>query len=301
MLGVEVDRHGADTNRAPIQIQEQLGVANGGVRNRDVAGGNGSPGDAVDVITTETGSARARKVEEVGEEGRGSQNALIGKEETGQHGPREDGCDITEGTSQERSTEEEDGRLGESDASPQPTAAEHEQDLKKRQGAPATKPKHGDGAARVRNSEARSTRRLTLPAPASSFPARTHSELPSFYGSSSGHCVRTPCTPGRRRAKNGGIKPASERPMSLDRRGGRHILKTEPRRMTGPHPKLTSPDWWGSLPRKTKTTKTFVWGPWGPQETKSVCELHTRTSKWKGLDRCQGLGEHGPAKLLALS
>lgn len=299
MLGIEVDRHGADTNRenAPIQIQEQLVVANDGVRNRDIAGRNGSPGDAVDVITTETGSERARKMEE--DARKMEEERVRWKKMEEEHGAREDGCDITEGTSQERSTEEEGGRLGESDDSPQPTAAEHQQDLKERQGAPATKLKHG--AARTRNSEARSTRRLTLPAPASSFPARTHSELPPFYGSSFGHCVRTPCMPERRRAKTGGIKPASERPMSLGRTGSRHILKTEPRGMTGPRPKLTSPDWWGSLPRKTKTTKTFVWGPWGPQETKSVCELHTRTSKWKGLDRCQGLGEHGPAKLLALS
>lgn len=315
VLDIEADRQGddADQKMAEIHIQERLDVLNDGKRNRDVAGGNGPPDVSADVITVETGSEQTHKMEGDDERRRGSQNELIEKEENEQHAGRENSCDIAQEPSEECSTAEGDGGSGTSEDTPQSTAAAHQHALEERQKAPATKLKCGD--AHGRNSGTKMTRRLTLPAPALSFPgtlARSCSSdspcmLPSFYGSSIGCRIRTPHTPERHRAKTRagfdirGIKPARERPPSLERTGSRHILKIESRGITGPHPKLMSAESWGSLPRKTKTTKTFVWGPRGPQETKSVCELHTRTSRWKALDWCRGLGEHEPTKMFALS
>ncbi|XP_034162732.2 uncharacterized protein LOC117597849 [Pangasianodon hypophthalmus] len=304
VLDVEADRQDADTDRKnrEIQIQEQLDVWNDGNRNCDVTGGNRPPDDVEDVITVETRSEQNHKMEEDdkdGERQRGSRNERIEKEENEQHGVRENSCDISQEPSEERSSVEEEGRSGKSDDTPQPTAAAHQHVLEERQKTAATKLK--SGAAHVRNSETKMTRRLTLPAPALSFPgppARTHSSpspcvLPSFYGSSFGHRIRAPHTPERHGAKTRpteidfdkrAIKPATERPPSLEWRGSRHVSKMDSSGITGPRPKITSSEWWGSLSRKTKTTKTFVWGPRGPQETKSVCELHTRTNRWRGLD-----------------
>lgn len=298
VLDVEAHRQDADTDRKvteiQIQEQEQLNVCSDGNRSCDVAGGNRPPDDVEDVIPMDTGSEQKHKIEEDGEMQQGSQNELTEKKENEQHGVRENSCEIIQEPIEERSTAEEQERSGKSDDTPQPMAAAHQHVLEERQEASATKLK--SGAARVKNSETKSTRRLTLPAPALSFPgtlARTHSlpsprVVPSFYSSSFGRHIRTPPIPKTRPTGVGfdkrAIKPATERPPNLDRKGSWHVLKMEPRGIIGPRPKIMSSEWWGSLPRKIKTTKTFVWGPRGPQETKSVCELHARTNRWRGLD-----------------
>ncbi|XP_017322957.1 uncharacterized protein LOC108265299 isoform X4 [Ictalurus punctatus] len=290
-----LDAAGTERKIGENQIQERPDVWNDEDNgNRDVTGGNGAPDVVGDVVTTETGSERKHETEEDDdncERRRGSQNELVEKEQHERHGGRENGYDVAE----ERSAVGEEGLPGKSGDAPRLTAEARQCVFEERQNAPATKLK--SGAAHVRNPESKSTRRLTLPAPALSFPgtlARARSSpspcvLPSFYGPPFGRRARTPRTPECHRADGvsfdkRSVKPAPERPPSLDRRGSRHILKTEPRGTTGLCPKIMSSECWGCLSRKTKTTKTFVWGPRGPQETKSVCELHTRTNRWRGLD-----------------
>lgn len=270
MLDVEADRRGADGKPAEIPIQGRLDASDDG--------GNGAPEDAEDVVAMETGSERKRKTGEDGGGRRGSQGERAAKEEQ----LRGNSCDVAQEPSEERGTVEDEGRSGKSDDTPELTVA-----------APATKLKCAD----VRHLETRMTRRRPLPAPALSFPAtlaRTDSsssppcELPSFYGSSFGRRVRAPHAPEPHRAKTG---------VCFDKRG----VKPVPRGITAPRPKITSPEWRESLPRKTKTTKTFVWGPRGPQETKCVCELRARTSAWRRVDWCRGSGDHAPTKMLSES
>ncbi|XP_062854262.1 uncharacterized protein LOC134317492 [Trichomycterus rosablanca] len=129
-------------------------------------------------------------------------------------------------------------------------------------------------------------RRQTLTASALLFPCKYKNTpsspspcvLPSFYGSSFG--VRTPRTPERHRVKlrptrvgsdNTALKPMTESPPCSERgaRGSRPEIMSHER---------------GSVSRKTKTTKTFVWGPEGLQETKCVCELRARMNRCRGSD-----------------
>ncbi|GAA6070897.1 uncharacterized protein LOC113663934 isoform X1 [Tachysurus ichikawai] len=242
-----------------------------------------------DVMTTETGSEQKCNMEENDERRRSSQNELDEKEMNKQGGVREESYDITQEPGEERSTE----HSGKSDDRNQCTADVFEERPK----ALDVKLKSKD-----RNSGQNRTRRPTLPASALFIPgtlARTRSSPspcmpPPYYGSSFGHSIRTPHTPERHRAKTHltgsfsfdkrAIKPVTQKPPSWDRTGNRHVFKTEPRGITGPRPKILSCERWGPLPRKTKTTKTFVWGPRGPQESKSVCELHARTNRWRGED-----------------
>lgn len=290
VLDIEAHREDTDADRKiyKIQIQEQLNMCNDGNQSCDVVGGTRPPDGMEDVIPVDAGSEQKHKMEEDGEIQQGSQTELTEKEENEQHGVRENSCGVTQEPSEEHSTIEEEKRSGKSDDMPQAIAGAHQHVYE------FTKLK--SGAAHVRISETKSTRRLTLPAPALSFPgtlAHTHSSplprvVPSFYGSSFGRRIRTLPVHQTRPTGVGydkrAIKPATERPPSLDRKGSRHVLKTEPRAIIGP--KIMSSEWWGwgSLPRKMKTIKTFMWGPQGPQETKSVCELHTRTNRWRGLD-----------------
>lgn len=276
-----------------IQIQEHLEMLNDENRNHEVAGGSRPPDVVEDVAAIKAESGEMGKMEEDDKDRersqRGSQN------DNDQHGLRENSYEIVQEPNEEQGTVEEERRFGKPDGSSQPMGAEHEYVLAELQ--KATKPK--SEAAPVRKSETNSTRRLTLPAPALLFPgklARTHSSpapsvLPSFYSSSLGHHIKMPHTPDRHRAKTWptgvgfdkrAVKPATRRPPSLDRTGSWHVLKKEPRGITGHRPKIMSSERWGALPCKTKTTKTFEWGPWGPRETKSVCELHVRTSRWRG-------------------
>lgn len=297
MLGVEGDRQDAQTdgNIAPIQIQERLGVLSDGNRICDDTGGDGAPDVAGDVVTLETGSEQRNVMEEEDTEGRrGRLDDLVEKEENQQNGAKQNSREVTQEPSKELVPVEREGRRGKSDDGPQLTGDVPQRVTEEKQKAPDTKLKRGP--AQGRDSETKSMRRPILPAPALSFPgtlARTHSSpspcvLPSFYSSSFGHRIRAPRTPERHRAKTrGGFdkRGANERPASLERRGtSRHVTPNAPRS------KIPSPDWWGSRSQKTKTTKTFMWGPQGPQETKSVCELQTRSNRWRGLDWCRGLG-----------
>lgn len=249
-LNGEEDKQDSETVRktSEIQIQEQLL-------------GNRICDTLKDVVTTETGS-----------DPKGS-------------------YDITQEPSKERGTG---GRSGKLDDTPQCTSHVSQERAK----APATKLK--STAASVRNFEPNSIRRL--PVLASLIPSSlTHTRpslspcvLPSFYGSVLGHRIRTPHSPQPHRAKTlpagsfsfdkRAIKPATQRPLSLVRTGIWHVFKMEPKEITGPRPELTSCERWGPLPRKTKTTKTFVWGPRGPQESKSVCEIQAQTNRWRGVD-----------------
>ncbi|XP_072538733.1 uncharacterized protein [Salminus brasiliensis] len=180
---------------------------------------------------------------------------------------------------------------------------EHQQVLEKRAKAPP--PKLKSGRAHVtpscslgQSSESNSLRRIAHPAPVISFPSpftHTYSSplphtLPSFYGTPFGYSLRTLHTPQPHRAKTRTtsvsldkrvIKNVKELPQSRETKGSRHVSKMEARRTTGPHPKIMSSEW-GAPPCKTKTTKTFVWGPWGPQETKIVCELRTHATRCDG-------------------
>ncbi|KAG7331989.1 hypothetical protein KOW79_003823 [Hemibagrus wyckioides] len=288
----ELDRQDAETDlkTAEIQIGPKADERNEG--KCDVAGGNRTPDVLEDIVTTETGSEQKRKTEECDKRWRGSQNKLAEKEENEQGGVREESPDIAQEPGEEHSTRDEEENSGKSDDIHQHTGDV----LEGRPKAPAVKLK--SEAAHVRNSEHSSTRRLMLPAPALSIPgtiARTRSSptpcvLPPFYGSSFGRQIRTPHTSERHRARTHPVrsfsfdKRAIKHPPSLDRTGNRGVFKTEPRGITGSRPKITSCERWGPLPHKTKTTKTFVWGPRGPQESKSVCELHARTNRWRGAD-----------------
>ncbi|KAF5891285.1 uncharacterized protein DAT39_019010 [Clarias magur] len=290
---LDVGADGQDGRIAEIQTQEHLEVLNDENRNHDVAGGSRPP-DVVEVIAAiKAESGQMGKMEEDDKDSersqRGSQN------DDDQHGVRENSYDIVQEPSEERSTVEEEACSGKPDGSSQPMGAGHEYVLAAIQKTTKLK----SGAAHVRKSETNSTRRLTLPAPVLLFPgklARTHSSPapsvpPSFYSSSLGHHIRTAHTPERHRAKTRptgvgfdkrAANPETRRPPSLDRTGSWHVLKKEPRGITGRRTKIMSSEWWGALPCKTKTTKTFEWGPRGPRETKSVCELHVRTSRWRG-------------------
>ncbi|XP_076849943.1 uncharacterized protein LOC143498921 [Brachyhypopomus gauderio] len=64
------------------------------------------------------------------------------------------------------------------------------------------------------------------------------------------------------------IKPTKKLPHG-PQSTGTHCASKEGIREITRRPKIMR-----SLPCKVKTTKTFVWGSWGPLETKSVCELH---------------------------
>ncbi|KAG9270525.1 hypothetical protein AMEX_G15481 [Astyanax mexicanus] len=180
---------------------------------------------------------------------------------------------------------------------------EHQQVLEKREKAPPSKLKSGRAHVTTscslgQSSETNSLRRITHPAPVISFPClytHTYSSplphtLPSFYGTHFGYRLRTLHTPQPHRAKTWTtsissdkrlIKTVKELPQSKETKGNHHVSTMETRGTTGPHPKIMSSEW-GAPPCKTKTTKTFVWGPWGPQETKSVCELHTQANRCDG-------------------
>ncbi|XP_037391898.1 uncharacterized protein LOC119262781 [Pygocentrus nattereri] len=176
------------------------------------------------------------------------------------------------------------------------TAMQHEQVLEKREKAPPKKLKSGlrTSCSLDQRSETNSPRRITHPTSVIVFPSpftHTHSSpslhmLPSFYGTSFGYRLRMLHTPQPHRAKTWttrvsldkrAIKSMKELPESKETKG--NVSKMEARRITGPRPKIMSSEW-GAPACKMKTTKTFVWGPRGPQETKSVCELHT--------NRCDG-------------
>ncbi|KAF7694863.1 hypothetical protein HF521_006586 [Silurus meridionalis] len=249
--------------------------------------GTGRCDASKDIITTETGSEQKHETEEADKDGkkqRGSRNELNEKDEN----LKENGYNVDQDPSEEHGAVEESGKSGDA---PRLTAAAHLDVSEEQHKAPNMKIK-----SHMRNKETNRKRIPTLPAPASLVPGTHSSHLPSilsFYGSSIGRCVRTPRPPERRRAKaqhdpvdKKAVKPATETPPSLDRRGNQNILKTEPRGTTAPRPKITISEWCCEplLSRKTKTTKTFVWGPRGPQETKSVCELHTRSNRWRGSD-----------------
>jgi len=70
---------------------------------------------------------------------------------------------------------------------------------------------------------------------------------------------------------------------TIEIKGNPCLLKTRTGAPGSPHPKIMSTDR-GSQPNKMKTTKTFLWGPEGPQETKTVCELESIVNRWRSLD-----------------
>ncbi|KAK1787097.1 hypothetical protein P4O66_017474 [Electrophorus voltai] len=152
------------------------------------------------------------------------------------------------------------------------------------------------------NSEAQSPQRKIQPLPTVLFPfavmpTATHTPLltralPSVYGTVSGYRVGMFHIPELFRAKTQTtgasfvereIKTTKKVPRCPETTGN-HCASNMGIRGTAEHrPEIMSSEW-GTLPRKVKTTKTFVWGPWGPQETKSVYELHTPNNRCQSSD-----------------
>ncbi|KAI4884243.1 hypothetical protein NFI96_001387 [Prochilodus magdalenae] len=180
---------------------------------------------------------------------------------------------------------------------PPSTATLHQQVLEKREKAPPARLKSAvrTPCALDQSSEANGLRRITHPTPVILFPSpftHTHSSplphmLPSFYGTSFGYRLRT-LQPLRAKtwttrvsSDKGAVKSTKELlPRGKGAKG--NISEMAAGGITGPRPKIMSSEW-GAPACKMKTTKTFVWGPRGPQETKtkskcfcnSKSELHS--------------------------
>ncbi|XP_016326683.1 uncharacterized protein LOC107676613, partial [Sinocyclocheilus anshuiensis] len=121
-------------------------------------------------------------------------------------------------------------------------------------------------------------------------PSPTLSVLPSFYGPSFGYRIRTTSEPCRSKTRarkacddNRSTEPMNDMRHTIEIKGNPCLLKTRAGMPVSPHPKIMSPER-GSQPRKIKTTKTFLWGPEGPLETKTVCELHSPVNRWRSVD-----------------
>ncbi|KAI2661454.1 Tryptophan 2,3-dioxygenase [Labeo rohita] len=132
---------------------------------------------------------------------------------------------------------------------------------------------------------------LTFPStPTHRNPSPTLSLLPSFYGTSFGYRVRTTSEPCRSKTRirkacndNRTTQPMTDMRHTIEIKGNPCIIQTRAGVPVSPHPKIMSTER-GSQPHKIKTTKTFLWGPEGPQETKTVCELHSQVNRWRSLD-----------------
>nr|XP_055024618.1 uncharacterized protein LOC129414586 [Misgurnus anguillicaudatus]XP_055024619.1 uncharacterized protein LOC129414586 [Misgurnus anguillicaudatus] len=118
-------------------------------------------------------------------------------------------------------------------------------------------------------------------------PSSTVSVLPSFYGISFG--IKTFNTSEPRSSKTRSRKVYNDirfmRPMHdvrhiIETKGNSCSLQTKAGGVISPRPKIMSTER-RTPPHKIKTTKTFLWGPDGPQETKTVCELQSHLNRWR--------------------
>ncbi|XDV48699.1 hypothetical protein PO909_018082 [Leuciscus waleckii] len=116
------------------------------------------------------------------------------------------------------------------------------------------------------------------------------SVLPSFYRTSFGYRFSSTSEPCRSKTRTRKAcddsrfaRPMNDMRHTIEIKGNPCLLKTRAGAPVSPHPKIMSTDR-GSQPRKMKTTKTFLWGPEGPQETKTVCELESHVNRWRSLD-----------------
>lgn len=121
-------------------------------------------------------------------------------------------------------------------------------------------------------------------------PFPTVSFLPSFYRTSFGCRFSTTSEPCRSKTRTRKAcddsrfaRPMNDMRHTIEIKGNPCLLKTRAGAPVSPHPKIMSTDR-GSQPRKMKTTKTFLWGPEGPQETKTVFELESHANRWRSLD-----------------
>ncbi|ROL49062.1 hypothetical protein DPX16_16677 [Anabarilius grahami] len=118
---------------------------------------------------------------------------------------------------------------------------------------------------------------LTFPSTlANRNPSPPVSILPSFYGTSFGYRIRTTSEPCRSKTRSGKAcddnrftRPMNDMRHTIEIKGNPCSLKTRAGAPVSPHPKIMSTDR-GSQPHKMKTTKKFLWGPEGPQETKTM-------------------------------
>ncbi|XP_073767106.1 uncharacterized protein isoform X2 [Danio rerio] len=120
------------------------------------------------------------------------------------------------------------------------------------------------------------------------YPSPTVSLLPSFYGTSFGYRIRTMSENSKTRTRkprddNRLAQSTNDMRHSIEIKGNPCLLKTRAGLAVGPHPEIMSIER-GSRTRKMKTTKTFLSGPKGPQETKTVCEQHSPENRWRGQD-----------------
>lgn len=123
-------------------------------------------------------------------------------------------------------------------------------------------------------------------------PSPTVSVLPSFYGTPFGYRIRTFNTPEANSSKTRTrkaysdirfIKPANDMRHAIETKGNPCLLQTKAEAVITPRPKIMSAE--RVPPHKIKTTKTFLWGPEGPQETKTVCELQSpAVNRWRSSD-----------------
>ncbi|KAK2898856.1 hypothetical protein Q8A67_010274 [Cirrhinus molitorella] len=136
---------------------------------------------------------------------------------------------------------------------------------------------------------------LTFPStPMHRNPSPTLSVLPSFYGTSFGYRIRTTSEPCRSKTRtrkacddNRITQPLmNDMRHAIEIKGNPCLFQTRTGVPVSPHPKIMSTER-GSQLHKIKTTKTFLWGPEGPQETKTVCELHSHVNRnvWR-CSRC---------------
>lgn len=107
-------------------------------------------------------------------------------------------------------------------------------------------------------------------------PSPPVSILPSFYGTSFGYRIRTTSEPCRSKTRsrkacddNRFTRPMNDMRHTIEIKGNPCSLKTRAGAPVSPHPKIMSTDR-GSQLHKMKTTKKFLWGPEGPQETKTM-------------------------------
>lgn len=120
-------------------------------------------------------------------------------------------------------------------------------------------------------------------------PSPTVSVLPSFYGTPFGYRIRTFNTPQHCGSKTRTrkvcndirfIKPTNDMRHAMETKGNPCLLQTKTKAVISPRPKIMSTERGVPL-HKMKTTKTFLWGPEGPQETKTVCELQSPVNRWR--------------------
>ncbi|XP_056585895.1 uncharacterized protein LOC130407193 [Triplophysa dalaica] len=123
-------------------------------------------------------------------------------------------------------------------------------------------------------------------------PSPTVSVLPSFYGTPFGYRIRKFNTPESGSSKTRTrkvyndirfIKPTNDMRHAIETKGNRCLLQTKAEVVISPRPKIMSTER-GVPPHKIKTIKTFLWGPEGPQETKTVCELQSPVNRWRSSD-----------------